>query len=93
MRMEILCSCSIYIYLVQHAETDGKTYVKCLLFSVDKSVYHKKEINRSVKKKNCIRCFQNKVNLLLPGLDTSFATSFQLNLFSQDSFQYKSLAR
>lgn len=84
MRMEILCSCSIYVYLVQYAETDRKTYVRCLFFSVDKSMYHKKEINRSLKKNILVRRFQNKVSLLLPGLDTSFATSFQLNLFSQD---------
>ena len=49
--MEIFCWCNIYIYLVQYAESDRKTYVMCFLFSVDKSMYCKKELNRTVKKK------------------------------------------
>lgn len=44
--MEIFCWCSIYIYLVKYAETDSETYVRYFLFSVDKSMYLKKEMNK-----------------------------------------------
>lgn len=49
-RMEIFCRCGIYTYLVQYAGTDKKTYVRYFLFSVDKSMYCKKEIKRTMKK-------------------------------------------
>lgn len=50
-RMEFFCCCGIYTYLVQYARTDGKRYVRYFLFSVVKSMYCKREIKRTVKKK------------------------------------------